>query len=284
MTEGTQETVATETQDPGVAQYIGADGALKDGWKENLLPEEVRSEGTWDRFGKIQDVFKSESEARKLVSKKGIIPLTDKSTPEDIAVYHKATGVPDKPEGYALKRPDDFPEQYWDDNFARSAEQVFHKIHLPAAAAKALVDFNNQAVLDNIKKMGESEKEADRKIYAQTGANYEQNKTDANDMFEKNTANLSEELRTGMLAEINKPERRPLFYAFLGQVARSFDEHTIMQGGKLTGTKGIDQRRQEILNDPAYVDKDNQDPAKHQKLIEELRVLGERKTAMQMNK
>lgn len=281
MTEETITTEPVEAPDIGVAQYINADGTFKEGWKDNLLPEEVRAEKTWDRFGRIQDVFKSESEARKLVSKKGLIMPTEKSTPDEWNAFYKALGRPDKPEEYGLQRPEDFPEDYWNDELLGSATQLFHKIGLNPNQAKALFEFDNQRVTAGIKQIEQDHQEAERLIRGESGNKYDEIAHDGQRLMQDNLDGLPEPIKQGILQEINDPKVKPYLFFLLANIQHKFDEHTVMTGGQLPGTKGIEQQIAEIEAQPEYLDVDRKNPAKHKLLIEQAMRLREQKLKMQ---
>ncbi len=277
----TEETQTTEPQDIGLAQYIGADGAFKDGWKDNLLPEEIRSEKIWDRFGNIQEVFKSESEAQKLVAKKGLIPPTDKSTPEEWNSFYKALGRPDKPEEYGLKRPDEIPEEMWDNELLNSATKAFHEMGVPTPQAKKLFDWYNQKTLESIKKTEQAHQEAERLIRGESGNKYDAIADDSHRLMTNNLEGLPEPIKQGILTEINDPKVKPYLFFLLANIQKHFDEHTVMTGGELPGTKGIDQQIAELEAQPEYLDIKRENPAKHKLLIEQTMRLREQKLKIQ---
>jgi hypothetical protein len=281
MTEETQTTETIEPQDTGVSQYIDADGTFKDGWKENLLPEEMRKEGTWDRFSNLQDVFKSESEARKLVSKKGIIPPTEKSTPDEWNAFYKALGRPDTPEEYGLKRPDAIPEEMWDDELLTSAMKTFHEAGAPAPLAKKMFDWYNQRTLDAIKDMEHSHQEAEVLIRGESGNKYDEIAHDGHKLMQDNLEGLPEPIKEGIIREINDPKVKPYLFFLLANIQHKFDEDTVRTGGQLPGAKGIQQKIDELRSDPAFLDLDRKDPAKHKRILDEINSLTEQKMAMQ---
>lgn len=92
----------------------------------------------------VEALSKSYSGLEQLLGKKAnaIVPPTDKSTPEEVAAYRKAIGVPETPEGYNLK-PEQLPEGVtWDDNVAKRAAELAHKHHIPAAAMQEFMQFD----------------------------------------------------------------------------------------------------------------------------------------------
>jgi hypothetical protein len=107
-----------------------------------------------------------------------VLPDPSKATPEEIAAFRSkaasvAGGVPDKPEGYEIKLPDDFP----DPEFAGVASAILHKRQIPKADAQALMaDFTAQ-VMEGHKAQAAAEaaenKKQDEALRAEWGVDYE---------------------------------------------------------------------------------------------------------------
>jgi hypothetical protein len=80
----------------------------------------------------------------QLLGKKAnaIVPPTEKSSPEEVAAYRKAIGVPESPEDYKLK-PEQLPEGVtWDESVAKRAAELAHKHYVPAAAMQEFMKFD----------------------------------------------------------------------------------------------------------------------------------------------
>lgn len=108
----------------------------------NHLPEELKgSQAVLARFKKADDFFKSFAHAQQLVSQKGLTPLREGASPEEVTDHMKrmalVNGTPEKPEGYGIKHESpEVQKQY--DEFAK----VFHKHALSPSAVKDLVALN----------------------------------------------------------------------------------------------------------------------------------------------
>lgn len=110
------------------------------GEKPEWLPEKFWT----DKGPHVEGILKSYQAMEQLLGKKAqaIVPPNEKSTPEEIAEYRKAIGVPDAPEGYNLK-PEQLPEGItWDDNVAKRAAELAHKHNVPAAAMQEFMKFD----------------------------------------------------------------------------------------------------------------------------------------------
>jgi hypothetical protein len=115
----------------------------------------------------VESMAKGFNGLEQLLGKKAqaVVPPNEKSTPEEVAEYRKAIGVPDSPQGYNLK-PEQLPEGVtWDENVAKQAAELAHKHHIPASAMQDLMKFDmERAALMNQAAAGmiESQLEAGR--------------------------------------------------------------------------------------------------------------------------
>lgn len=138
-TETTPTTETTSTQTAAVSEtpppsFINADGTFKEGWQQNLLPEEYRTDTQYNGIKDVKGLFDRTHhlQARLTQSGKGIVPITDKSTPQAIQEYRAAMGIPDKPEGYTLNVPAEAKAFYPADNDPGfiEARAMAHKLNL----------------------------------------------------------------------------------------------------------------------------------------------------------
>jgi hypothetical protein len=90
----------------------------------------------------IQDVLKSYGELEKKLGQR-MQPPGAEARPEEVAAWRKNLGVPEKPDGYGIARPEDVPVELWNDELVRGFTAVAHKHHIPAAAAQELVQWWN---------------------------------------------------------------------------------------------------------------------------------------------
>jgi hypothetical protein len=108
--------------------------------KPEWLPEKFWRNDKAD----VESLSKSYQGLEQLLGKKAnaIVPPSEKSTPEEIAAYRKAIGVPESPEAYNLK-PEQLPEGVvWDENVAKRAAELAHKHNIPASAMTELMKFD----------------------------------------------------------------------------------------------------------------------------------------------
>jgi hypothetical protein len=107
-------------------------------------PEWLEAKFWTDKGPNVEALAKSYDVAQRALGRKAqaVVPPTEKSTPEEVAEYRKAIGVPESPEGYNLK-PEQLPEGVtWDDNVAKRAAELAHKHNIPASAMSELMKFD----------------------------------------------------------------------------------------------------------------------------------------------
>jgi hypothetical protein len=138
--------------------------------KPEWLPEKYWRNDSID----VESMAKGFNGLEQLLGKKAhaIIPPNEKSTPEEIAEYRKAIGVPESPEGYKLK-PEQLPDGVtWDDSVAKRAAELAHRHNIPAAAMSELMKFDmeraalmNQAAASMIETQLESGRAELQRVY-----------------------------------------------------------------------------------------------------------------------
>ena len=138
--------------------------------KPEWLPEKYWRNDKVD----VESLAKGFNGLEQLLGKKAhaIVPPSEKSTPEEVAAYRKAIGVPESPEGYNLK-PEQIPEGVtWDDATAKKAAELAHKHNVPAAAMQEFLKFDmeraammNQAAATMIDAQLESGRAELQKVY-----------------------------------------------------------------------------------------------------------------------
>ena len=157
---------------------------LNQDWTADL-PDDLKETGK--RFTSKADAVRAIIDFRKRESQ---VRVPGKNaTPEEIATYHKAIGIPEKPEDYEFA---DLPEglELTEELKAERAEwgKRFHALGIPKEAAKELSKLANEEALRELKAV----KEADEAFVKQQeaalrnewkGEEYERNKTLANRAF-----------------------------------------------------------------------------------------------------
>lgn len=117
--------------------YVQPDGTLADGWTNHLPDDAVPYKETLARYKTVPDMAKALAHANALVGRKLGVP-SEKSTPEEVAAYRKALGVPESLEEYDFT-PAEVPEGFnWDKDAMKPFAEVAHKHHIPPGAMKEL--------------------------------------------------------------------------------------------------------------------------------------------------
>lgn len=106
--------------------------------KPEWLPDKYWREGKAD----YESMAKSHAGLEKLLGRKAqavVIP-TEKSTPEEVAEFRKALGIPEKADDYlGSLKPQTLPEGVqFDEGMAKAAAELAHKHNIPPAAMKEL--------------------------------------------------------------------------------------------------------------------------------------------------
>lgn len=124
------------------AEGISQGGQFAEGWTQQL--QELGFERLANKAALAKDeatLFKSLDDALGLIGKKAGIAYPKEGADEAaIMAFRADAGVPESPTGYDLK-PQQLPEGItWDDATANAYAEALHKHHIPAAAAKELVN------------------------------------------------------------------------------------------------------------------------------------------------
>lgn len=154
--------LASDMQAQASEQQTITDPAERPEW----MPDKFWRGGKAD----FESLAKSYTGLEQLLGKKAnaVVVPNEKSTPEEVAAYRKAIGVPDSADAYvnALK-PEKMPEGvHFDENLAKVASGIAHKHNIPPAAMKELAGLQMaqvQAMIQASQKMQMEQVEAGRK-------------------------------------------------------------------------------------------------------------------------
>lgn len=132
------------TPPPGgyFGEHIAKDGKFNEGWTESLRQAGFEKLATKAALAKDEaTLFRMMDDAISFAGKKqvGASYPREGSTAEEISAFRHAAGVPDTPDAYNLK-PDVLPDGVeWPADGVKPYAELFHKHHIPEAAAKDLV-------------------------------------------------------------------------------------------------------------------------------------------------
>jgi hypothetical protein len=117
--------------------YVASDGTLADGWTAHLPDDAVPYKETLAKYKTVPDMAKALAHANALVGKKLGVP-NEKSSPEELAAYRQALGVPESFEEYDFT-PAETPEGFtWDKAAMQPFAEAAHKHNIPPSAMKEL--------------------------------------------------------------------------------------------------------------------------------------------------
>jgi len=159
-----------------LTSFIGEDGSFKDGWRDSL-PEEIRSEKIFDRVKNFEGAMRSLASAERMIGKDKIPIPNENSTQDEWDRFFKVGGRPEKADEYGFKRPEQLPEEYWDDNRAKKFQDVFHKAGISKKQSDAIIEAYNSDVLGELQTMQTNSKlaieQAEAELVSKWGNQYQ---------------------------------------------------------------------------------------------------------------
>jgi len=239
--------------------YINTDGTYKDGWKDVLLPEEMRAEKFYDSpfNANVKELLKTAGNQAKMLGKKGVVPLNDKSTEFEIQEYRRATNVPDK---YEYEKPDIAMLKDKDDILSAMLEK-WNKSNISQEQVNVVMDD-----FHNLLKANEAQKEAteiaesaeqDRQILTEENTNYEVNSHYIDNAVRKFTEGWIDDDILALFPSKEHPvadykgNKRLLIRKFLANVGQAMGEGRMVTGG-MSGPP-LQQQLDEVMNSDAYL-------------------------------
>jgi hypothetical protein len=121
---------------------IRDDGSFEAGWQDHLDGDYAAAANTVANYKTLPEMAKGLYEARRALSQRDervAVPGAD-ATPEQISKYREALGVPEKYEEYPLSKPEDLPDDMWDEKAATQYKELFHKLNVSPKAASEIVN------------------------------------------------------------------------------------------------------------------------------------------------
>lgn len=111
------------------------------------LPDHLKSHAdTFKKYKTVDELFSGYGNLASLALRKGLEPLPENAPPEvkaeRDALLNRLLDVPDKEDGYGIKKPDDLPEEVWDAQFATAAAKIMREEHISRRAANRLLQLN----------------------------------------------------------------------------------------------------------------------------------------------
>lgn len=284
---------ATPTATPPPETFVNADGTFKPNWQNNFVPEEHRKNTAWLGVKSVNDLVGQYLHAQSKLSAqgKGVFPLTEKSTPEQVKEFRSAFAIPEKPEGYQFTPPAEVAK-YYENAGVQEFNATAHKLNLtPAQYAGVLAHYagmmqKSEAALqaDPVAYLQQAQelalpllaKKAEAELKAKWGDAYPARLNLANKAIEENVANPAE--KAELLKKIGND---PVIADFLATVMHKLgtESHGIDTSlGHGFASKSIDQRIVELRQSPHFLDH-RTNPEEHRRIVEEINRLTEQKYA-----
>ena len=224
---------------------IGQDGNFVNGWVDQLGEDFKGSHDALAPFKSPADLAKSYLHTKSLVGKKGVIIPTEKSTPEEIAAFRSALGVPEKPEGYQLK-PEKLPEGLsWSDDLAKPFATIAHKHNIPPAAMREIVS-------EYVNMQAASTASAEQMVEAELQKGAEFLRSEFKQDFDKNITMAKRVAKTVGLDPNSPGLRDPNVVVALVRFAGMMSEDKIVQGDIQTTLNPGKQKAHEIMTNPEH--------------------------------
>ena len=195
----------------------------------------------WTEVG--PSLAKAFVETKKLVGAKAptVKVPGDGATPEEIAAYRKATGVPDTPEEYAITWPELPPGEQLDDTARSTWLARMHQIGAPPHIVQAFAQLYGQHVNTLFNGYRREAEAANQELRRDWGPNYDANFGRANRAIQEYGGDNLVDLyaRTGV-------GRNPVAVRAWAKVAEDLQEHGAMAGdavGRVTPEEAWDRMK-----------------------------------------
>jgi hypothetical protein len=204
---------------------------------------------------------------KKLGTRVDIAPPDANSTPEQVAAWRKLNGVPEKPEDYGLKKPEQLPEGVqWNEKLAGDFAKLAHELHLPPSAVQKLAEFHN-GNLGAMQKQAQETQAAKRAevigaLKQEWGADFERTANDAATAAKA----IGVDIETSELAD------HPDFIKAMANVAKLLKEDTrLPTESKSDLSASVTSRMEAIRNSADFLGKNG--PEKAQAALAQLKRL-----------
>jgi hypothetical protein len=242
-------------------KFIGKGGEFLEGWKEGLINPDQWKEGFYDNVKDVKGLLKTALDTKKMVGKKTIVPLTDKSTTDEIAAFRQAHGITGK---YNYVPPVDVELLDMSPESMAPAFAELDKAHLTQKqfdVVNGIYTKNIQMLQKSIEDNDKTEfDEAERIIRAEAGDDYENRVHLANRIINDNTMNWPEEKKAKLLEGLNDSTLKPYILEFIATVGNKFVEHKIITDMEQSlGPADLEAKIHEEMAKPAYMNAN--DPA-----------------------
>lgn len=200
------------------------EGNFTDNWTQSLKDASLHDNTTLKEAKSVESLAAMTVSAQKMIGTDKIAIPNEASSDDEWLAFHKAGGRPETADDYAFARPEELPEEYYQPELAKAAQDLMHKLGLSKKQADTLFAFNNDTVIAEIAKRSQDAELAATKLqdglYADWGNAFEQKKHLGNIAINEGTAGNDE--FKARLAE--KFGNDPDFIRFAANLGSKFSE------------------------------------------------------------
>ncbi len=218
-------------------------------WKEKMAGGNKDVESLLGRYASPAAAAAALAAAQqKIRSAKVVEPLSAEATPEQVAEYRKATGVPEKADGYKLPEgvvPDEGTKQY-----LKSFYEEMHAANVPQGVVEKALGAYFKNVETAAAKQAEDDlafhQVSDMSIRKEWGPGYKGNINAIMAMFSTHPKEVQDNLLNARLANGQKLASDPATLRMLLSMAKDINPAATVIPGGLEAGKGVDDRIKEI--------------------------------------
>lgn len=238
-------------------------------------------EPMFEGISDVQQLAKNFAETKRLVGQKLGIPADD-ATPEAKSAFYKALGVPDAPEGYALKAPDNLPENIkalYDGEMLTGFQKKAKELNLTPAQAKGLQEWNDGLMAETLKGLQDNISKSDTEFDALATKLFGDKKDDA---MKNASAILLKHVPAELRADLEKSVPNSVLLAMASALSGELKDLTgedkiiSRDAGTSSSSANATQLRQEareLQKDPAYSSPFARGKEEHERLVTKVKGL-----------
>jgi hypothetical protein len=130
------------------ADLWGADGKINHAAYDRLPDHLKAHKSTFAKYNTVEAFMGGYANLAQLAGKKALAPLppdaNDEMKAERNALMRQLNNVPEKPDGYGIKRPENYPEQAWNEDYVNGVMSTLHKYNAPPELAKELLELDSK--------------------------------------------------------------------------------------------------------------------------------------------
>lgn len=235
-------------------EHVQREGVFQEGWTEGLQQAGFERLATKAALAKDEaTLLRSLDEALGLVGRKSVGSYPQEGASDaELSAFRHAAGVPDSPEGYALK-PEKLPDGVqWDEQAMGGYAEIFHRHHVPKAAAQELLARHLEQVGAQAAQQTQASQQQITQMVQQSEATFQKEwGVNYESRLEQNRAFVASRFEAGELADpaLQAALSHPKIVRLVDEARRSLRESGLPgQGAEAAGnTHSPRQQAQELM-------------------------------------